>query len=418
MPRTLSGPAPIANSGDATPGAPILVLVPPAAAPAFDGAAAKILGLGLIERMRRAARRAGYRQVVQLARDDAVMPEPAMRADWAGIAALVETSRPLVIAPANALAESGWLERLARMRLASSAWAAAPPDGTVMLPGAVAREALALLAESDASGLPAVHQRLTRRFGAPAALPAEVAPMIVAAPDDVRAAERRLLRSAIKDTDGFMARHVERPLSLAVSRRLAPTSVTPNQMTLISLAVGLAGAPFLLSAAAPWQTVGALLLLAHSILDGCDGELARLKFEESRWGGVLDFWGDNVVHCAIFAGMAAGWSRVAGGALPLWLGAAAILGTIGSASFVYWRVMRPKAGEGPLYTSVSAAPGRPLARLLDALSRRDFIYLVLAFALFGKAGWFLVPAAIGAPTFFCLLLVLAWRESAAPSSRR
>ena len=28
-------------------------------------------------------------------------------------------------------------------------------------------------------------------------------------------------------------------------------------------------------------------------LDGCDGELARLKFKESRWGGLLDFWGDN-----------------------------------------------------------------------------------------------------------------------------
>src|SRR2546426_3192414 len=38
--------------------------------------------------------------------------------------------------------------------------------------------------------------------------------------------------------------------------------------------------------------------LAHSILDGCDGELARLKFQHSRWGAVLDFWCDNVVHVA------------------------------------------------------------------------------------------------------------------------
>ena len=56
------------------------------------------------------------------------------------------------------------------------------------------------------------------------------------------------------------------------------------------------------------QTIGALLFLAHSILDGCDGELARLKFQQSRWGGVLDFWGDNVVHTVIFACMGVGWS--------------------------------------------------------------------------------------------------------------
>ena len=362
-----------------------------------------------------AARRAGYRQVVYLARDHTVLSDLAIRADWTGIAGLVETLRPLVIAPANALAETEWLARLAATRLTDSAWAAVA-DGIVMLSGAVARDALALLADGDAYSLPALHERLTQRFGAPTALPAGIEPMVLAKPDDGRAAERRLLRSVIKDTDGFMARHVERPISLSISRHLAPTPVTPNQMTLISLAIGLAGAPFFLSAQALWQTVGALLLLAHSILDGCDGELARLKFQESRWGGVLDFWADNIVHCATFGCMAAGWSQAAGGALPLWLGAAAILGTIGSAGFVYWRVMRPKEAAGPLYTSVSTAPGRPLARLLDALSRRDFIYVVLAFALFGKVGWFLVLTAVGAPSFFFLLVVLAWREGAASSS--
>jgi len=56
-------------------------------------------------------------------------------------------------------------------------------------------------------------------------------------------------------------------------------------------------------------------------------------------------------------------------------------------------------------------PGRRLARLLDALSRRDFIYLVIALALFGKANWFLLLASLGAPTYFFLLLFLAIRES-------
>ncbi len=173
------------------------------------------------------------------------------------------------------------------------------------------------------------------------------------------------MQALVKDTDGFMARHVERPISLFISRLLAPTTITPNQMSLISIAVGICGGPFFLSERASLQTIGALLFLVHSILDGCDGELARLKFAESRWGGMLDFWGDNVVHSVIFACMGVGWSLMAGAAWPLALGAAAVLGTLGSAGFVYWRIMRAKKGAGALFTSVSAEPGGALAQALE-----------------------------------------------------
>ena len=231
--------------------------------------------------------------------------------------------------------------------------------------------------------------------------------MVVETPADVRVAERRLLRALVKDTDGFMARHVERPISLQISRRLAGTAITPNQMSLISMAVGICGGPFFLSSRPLMQTIGAFLFLAHSILDGCDGELARLKFQQSRWGGVLDFWGDNVVHTVIFGCMAIGWSLSAGAIWPLLLGAAAVLGTLGSAGFVYWRLMRFKDGGDTLFTSVSDAPERPLSRLLDSASRRDFIYLVILLALVGRSNWFLALAAIGAPIYFFLLLLAA-----------
>ncbi len=234
--------------------------------------------------------------------------------------------------------------------------------------------------------------------------------MVVETSLDVRIAERRLLRSLVKDTDGFMARHVERPISLQIVRRLASTAVTPNQITLFSVAIGLFGAPFFLSANWLWQTVGALLFLTHSIVDGCDGELARLRFQETQWGGVLDFWGDNIVHSAIFACMAVGWSLSAGATWPLLLGAAAVLGTLGSTALVYWRLMRVKDDSGPLFTSVSMAPDRRLARLLDATSRRDFIYVVLILALLGKSNWIVLLASLGTPIFFSLVVFLAMRE--------
>ena len=403
----------------AIPAAPILILVPaPIAslhaagvAPADDGDT-RVLGLGLMRRTVMAARRAGYGQVYFLARDHAAPPGIATIPNWSQLAAAFVTSRtaPLLIAPAAILSEIDWLERLAETQIEPIAWAAVP-HRIVMLAAAAIPDVLAVLdAEGGAYDLTAVQDRLTRRFGSPAPIPVGVDPMIIVTSTDVRVAERRLLRMLIKETDGFMARHVERPISLQISRCLAPTAVTPNQITMVSVAVGLSGAPFFVSALWPWQTVGALLLLAHSILDGCDGELARLRFQESRWGGVLDFWGDNVVHIATFSCMAAGWSLSAAATWPFLLGAAAVLGNLGSAGFVYWWLMRAKDDSGPLFTSVSTVPNRRLARLLDAASRRDFIYLVLILALLGKSNWVLLLASLGTPIFFFLLVFLALRE--------
>ena len=378
---------------------------------AYDGDR-KVLGLSLLQRTAAAARRAGYGQVFLLAQDHAALTGIATVSDWSHLAAALVPSRtaPLLIAPAAILSETNWLEQLAEMSIEPGPWAAVP-HRLVMIAAAAVPDALAALGREGAAGdLVAVQDRLTRRFGSPRAVPASIDPMIVATAADVHVAERRLLRSLVKDTDGFMARHVERPISLQIVRRLASTSVTPNQITIFSAVIGLSGAPFFISALWPWQTIGALLFLAHSIVDGCDGELARLRFQESRWGGVLDFWGDNVVHIVTFACMAVGWSMSVSAKWPLWLGAAAVFGNLGSAALVYWRQMRVKDDTGPLFTSVSAASDHRLAWLLDAASRRDFIYLVLVLALLGKSDWFLLLAALGAPIYFFLLVFLAKSE--------
>ncbi len=229
-------------------------------------------------------------------------------------------------------------------------------------------------------------------------------------------ARDRLLRALVKATDGFMSRHFARPISIAVSRRIVGWGVTPNQMTIVSMLIGLVAAPFFLFDA-PWlQAIGGLLFVAHSVLDGCDGELARLTYRESRLGGLLDFIGDNLVHVAVFGCMGWGWYAASGSLWPLYLGISAVLGAAGSALAVYWLTLRKTASggaaTGPLYTSVAASPQRSarLTKMLDDLSRRDFIYLVFVLSLFGKASWFLALAGIGAPIFLMLVLFVARRE--------
>ena len=273
-------------------------------------------------------------------------------------------------------------------------------------------ERVVLLAENV---LPQVRWLRELKQGAPVASDSSER-FVIASPADLPRAQAWLLQSLVKDNEGFMSRHFERRISLAVSRRLAGTRVTPNAMTLVSVGVGLAGAALFLSARPGAAVAGALLVLLHSILDGCDGELARLKYQESRFGGILDFWGDNVVHAAVFGTIAVAWSRASGSSGPLLLGACAILGTVLSAAFVYRHTMAQVA-EGPLFTSVSRSPDARFSRLADALARRDFLYLLVILAALGKVHWFLVMAAVGSPIYFLLLLAiaLAGRRGAAPA---
>ena len=393
-----------------------MVLLPdagasPVALAIADGGEPKVLGLGLARRTVMEASRAGYSRIYLLARKRAAPAGITAISNWSSLAdACAMQPGPLIITHASILAEPDWLTRLTEIQTEPARWAATPHKMILIAAPAVASALAALEVDKGAYDLTAVQERLTRHFGAPRAIPAAIDPLVVSTSADVNDAEWRLLRGLVKDTDGFMARNVERPISLRIARRLASTGITPNQVTLLSVGVGLCGALFFLSAHWLWQTVGALLFLAHSILDGCDGELARLKFQESRFGGIIDYWGDNVVHIAVFACMAIGWSLSIGASWPLLLGAAAALGNLGSAWFVYWRMMHTKKETGPLFTSVATVPGQTLARMLDAASRRDFIYLVLFLALFGKSNWFLVLAAAGAPIFFLLLLLLAVRE--------
>jgi phosphatidylglycerophosphate synthase len=401
------------------PAAPILILLGLSTAPTGAAYVARgrdgdpvILGLSLIQRAGLAARRAGYRQVCLLGAEGLPATGADAFADWRDLAASLASSpaSPLIVAPAAILAETGWLDRLASTRIEPAAWGRIPNRIVVLAAASVPAALQELGKDGGARDLAAVEARLARQFGPPAPISADIDPIVVETSEDARVAERRLLRSLVKDTDGFMAKHVERPISLRISRALAGTAITPNQMSLISIFAGICGGPFFLSARPLMQTIGALLFLAHSILDGCDGELARLKFQQSGWGGVLDFWGDNVVHTVIFACMGVGWSLSAGSSWPLALGAGAVLGTLGSAGFVYWRLMRGKDGGETLFTSVSAEPERPLTRLLDSASRRDFIYLVILLALFGRSNWFLVMAGIGAPIYFFLVLFAARRQ--------
>src|SRR5258708_39070561 len=105
-----------------------------------------------------------------------------------------------------------------------------------------------------------------------------------------------------KDTDGFFARHFDRKISGAISRQLLKTPITPNQITLAVTTLGVYAGWMMSRAGDTRKVEGSLLFLLSSILDGCDGEVARAKKMISKIVGWLDVWGHNVVLVAAFYG--------------------------------------------------------------------------------------------------------------------
>ncbi len=119
-------------------------------------------------------------------------------------------------------------------------------------------------------------------------------------PQDLRVARTLVRRSLIKDSDGPVSRHINRPISTRISMTLAPLRLAPNLLSILTFLVGLWAA---WSLSASRALVGGLFVQAASVLDGVDGETARLHDRTSRWGAFLDDVLDRMVDAAIVAGL-------------------------------------------------------------------------------------------------------------------
>jgi hypothetical protein len=129
--------------------------------------------------------------------------------------------------------------------------------------------------------------------------------------EDLRSAERKLDRWLVKPTDGIYAR-LNRRISIPISRQLIKFPITANMVTLFTLGIGIASAAFF-ALGGYWNTlVGAFMCLWASILDGCDGEVARLKLQESAFGCWLETACDYLFYLCLFVGMTVGLWRSSG----------------------------------------------------------------------------------------------------------
>jgi phosphatidylglycerophosphate synthase len=212
---------------------------------------------------------------------------------------------------------------------------------------------------------------------------------------DVREAERRLYSSLKGEFEGFVDRHFNRKLSRWFTRVFIGVGWSPNAITILATAVGLLAAGGFALGTYVAGVGAALLFQLAAVIDCSDGEVARLTFTESPFGAWLDIALDNVVHMAIFGGIAIGaYQQAAGAWIPLVLGAAAILGNALSFLLVNraQKIKTASEWKTPLHAAWSDV-------MLKNVASRDFSVVVLLFALLGNLEVFLWLAAIGSLAF-------------------
>lgn len=188
-----------------------------------------------------------------------------------------------------------------------------------------------------------------------------------------------------EQTEGWVARGINKKISFPITRLLVKTPITPNQITVFCFILGLVGCFMVLSPSWLSRAFGAGLLQLSSILDGCDGEMAKLKARSSRLGAWLDTISDDVLNNALLICLYCGYLAQFPNIFLLKYSLLTTMASLGVSFFLYHYMITHKdpnaahvrlAWEKDKSTSKNANT-KSLIDLLKPLLKRDFFIFVL-----------------------------------------
>jgi phosphatidylglycerophosphate synthase len=221
-------------------------------------------------------------------------------------------------------------------------------------------------------------------------------------------AERYLIGTARKPTDGFFSRNFNRYVSTFLTRHLLKINITPTEISVVVLFVGLLSGWLEGRGGYRNAVLGAFLFELASIIDGCDGENARLTFRSSKVGGTLDVTGDALTFVFFFMNLSIGLYRSTWNNLWLILGGLSLLSMI--LFYVQFSIYTQRSGIGnhivAVVKDIEKGAGRPglsgkidwIASKIAPIYRRDFFATwAFLFILFGGAKIFMGILAVLTP---------------------
>lgn len=321
----------------------------------------EIAGMTVLDRLVVTCHRAGCDPIFIVSTDKPALP----RADALGIETKIvpvspESLEPALVISGGALVEAGDLEQVIEhnAQLVSSNQQRLPISMSDSGSAMVAAKGIALPVNDAASA---------------------------------RVAENKLWNSLTSSADGVVDRLFNRPVGRVLSKILVHTPVSPNQVSIVSILIGVASGWFF---ARGQFILAAIILQVCAVIDCVDGDLARALFKQSFIGKWLDLVGDQIVHLAVFLGIGIGVARMNPTTPALALGISAAIGVV-FCLLVMLRGMKLVTDRRFLFS-----------KLVDAAANRDFSLLLLILALVGKMGLFLWLAGIGIHLFWLAMLLL------------
>ena len=336
----------------------------------------RIAGLTLLDRLIVSAHRAGCAPIIVVSREKSAATE---RAAELGIPVQFQDTSPafdttVLIATTSLLAQTADIALLLK-----SGGRLTDHDGGLLRMG-VAPQFAGTIDDTLASLTPIPPAAVARR---------------VADHASAKDTERALWASITSSCDGLIDRVFNRPVSRPLSKLLVHTPVSPNAVSLASIFVGLLAAGLFAVGEYTASIIAAILFQISAVIDCIDGDLARVMFKESAFGKWLDLAGDQVVHVAVFGGIALGLMKSTPGTSAPWLGLSAIVGALLSFAVVVRGLRRPQLDRTGL-----------LHKLINAATNRDFSVLVLFLAALNELDLFLWVTAVGSHVFWITTLAL------------
>lgn len=104
-------------------------------------------------------------------------------------------------------------------------------------------------------------------------------------------------------------RHIVRPVAAVLVRAALRISLTPNQLTAVSLILAVAGGIAYAGGTPRRFAWAGILIMLSTIFDSADGMLARTKNMANRFGAFLDLYLDRFADLAVLLGISFGYSR-------------------------------------------------------------------------------------------------------------
>ena len=349
-----------------------------------------VQGLTLVERGRRVCAKVGARRIYVIAREE----DRAGLAAWdrdRGDAAIVvvEAGAQVIHKPLLEPLLAGTRAR----RIATGPSGA--PAGAVYAGDTDAAAVVAAL------GAPGATVASIAWADAEAIVHGDIAVHPATTPAERTAAGHMLQRLNIKTEDNPVTKHCYRPLSRPLTQLLIHTPFTPNQ---ISFAVGVLGVFGCWLTAQAGQAAliwGAAIIFFAGVLDGCDGEIARLKLVYSPIGAWIDTVVDEITTTGYFIGIALHTYRHHPESWighSIWVGTLAYVATI--YAIYYYCIVVAKVGGSQFYEGTLEVAEGPTGIGLRAKKRSGkiqsrFVREVGAWLMYVKTRDFINLAALG-----------------------